>query len=340
MQTITVGKPLIDLFRLCYGAGLSILLHGKHGLGKSEIAAEAARSMGIEFIALDLSIMEAPDLTGLPHITPEGRTEYAPPDFLPKPGTKGLLLIEELNRSPRHLQAPCLQLLTTRRLNSYQLPTGWLPCAAINDAEDGYFADEVDRALLSRFVNVTVAADVVEWVSWARQTEIHPKIIDFVQCSPGIFDDSAANPRAWEYSSRFLKQSEITGDRQEFLAIGLAGILGDKWALAFLRYYKDERRPLRPGEIIEAYPAHRATLRGWVVQRHMDVVAASVDLLKKNLQAQRVYESVLANANHKANVEAFFGDVPPDLQRLIGEWLQERGFQNLTVPVRSKGGKP
>jgi MoxR-like ATPase len=340
MQTIAVGKPLIEFFLLCYGAGLSILLHGKHGLGKSEIAAQAARAIGIEFIALDLSIMEAPDLTGIPRITREGRTEYAPPDFLPKPGTNGILLIEELNRSPRHLQAPCLQLLTARRLNSYQLPTGWLVCAAINDVEDGYFADELDRALLSRFVNVTVGADVVEWVSWARQAEIHPKIIDFVQCSPGIFDDPSANPRAWEYASKFLKQSESSEERQSFLPLGLAGLLGDKWALAFLRFYKDQRRPLRPAEIIEAYPANRAAFRCWVAQRHMDVVAASVDLLKKHLQAQRVYELVVSNASHKTNVEGFFADVPPDFQRQIREWLEQRGFQNLTVPARSKGGKP
>src|SRR4029077_1790165 len=142
-------------------------------------------------------------------------------------------------RSPRHLQTACLQLLTARRLNSYRLPAGWLPCAAINDAEDGYFADELDGALQSRFVNVKTVADPTEWASWAQRAEIHPKIIDFVQCSPGVFDDPAANPRAWEYVSKLLKQCENSEGRQAFLPVGLAGLLGDKWALAFLRFYKD-----------------------------------------------------------------------------------------------------
>src|SRR5690242_9111634 len=112
MQTIVAGTPLIKFMEIVYRANLPVLVHGNHGIGKSVVMAQAAAALGIDFIVVDLSIMEPPDLTGIPHITPDGRTEYASPDFLPKPSTKGILMIEELNRSPRYLQAPCLQLLT------------------------------------------------------------------------------------------------------------------------------------------------------------------------------------------------------------------------------------
>jgi hypothetical protein len=340
MQTIFAGKPLIQLIMLAYRSNLPVMLHGKHGIGKSVLMAMAAKLLGIEFIVLDLSIMDPTDLIGIPHIGPDGRTTYAAPAFLPKPGTRGILMLEELNRSPRYMQNPCLQLLTARRLNDYRLPDGWLPCAAVNDVEDGYFAEELDPALLSRFVNVRVIPDVAEWVSWAQQAEIHPKVIDFVQSSPAVFDDWSANPRAWEYVNRAVVECERAGAPQEALAGLIAGLLKDAWALAFLRFYTDQRRPLKPAEIIDAYPAHKAALLGWVTKRHLDVVAASVDMLKRHIQPQRAYELVVANGSKKANVENFFADLPAELQQQVREWLDERGFRNLTVPVRSKGGKP
>src|SRR5439155_20066743 len=116
--------------------------------------------------------------------------------------------------------------------------------------------------------------------------------------------------------------------------------LGEKWALAFIQAYGDERRPLRPEEIIEAYPAHQAAVRGWIRHGLLDVVAASVELLKRHLQPQPVYEAVLHEVSHKANVETFFSDLPGDLQRQIREWLEERGFKELVVTVRPRRVRP
>ena len=118
----------------------------------------------------------------------DGRTHYAMPTFLPQTG-QGLLVFEELNRCPRYMATPCLQLLTARQLNDYGLPRGWLPCAAINDAEEGYGVEELDAALLSRFLRVKVVPEVTAWVQWARASQhVHETIVAFV-----------------EQSSRFLK---------------------------------------------------------------------------------------------------------------------------------------
>src|SRR5690242_3372218 len=110
MLTVSAGEPLIELLSLAYQADQPVLLHGKHGVGKSAILAEAAARLGIGQLVRDLSLMEPPDLLGIPRVGDEGTTHYAAPAFLPR-GGKGLLLFEELNRCPPYMRAPCLQLL-------------------------------------------------------------------------------------------------------------------------------------------------------------------------------------------------------------------------------------
>lgn len=339
MLTMAAGAPLMDLITLAYQANMPVLLHGRHGVGKSEILAQAARQIGMDTVVRDLSLMEPPDLLGLPQIGEDGRTHYALPSFLPCTG-RGLLVFEELNRCPRYMQAPCLQLLTARQLNDYVLPEGWLPCAAINDAADGYLADELDAALLSRFLQVTVVPDVTEWAHWARAHQVHSHIVDFVENSPGVFDDPAANPRAWVRASQLLTVWEHGERSQLLLTTALAGVLSEKWTLAFLQVYSNERRPLRPDEIIEAYPTHQAAVRRWTSQGHLDVVAASLELLKRHLQAQRHYDAVIGAALRKAHVEAFLADLPADLRHQAHEWLLERGYTELAGTTHARRIRP
>jgi MoxR-like ATPase len=154
MTTIKIGKPLIDLLKLCYMGNRPVLLSGRHGIGKSESLEAAAAEMTISCISRDLSLMEPPDLIGMPRVAKDV-TRYSPPAFLPTTG-KGILVFEELNRCPSYMRAPCLQLLTARQLNDYTLPPGWLPVAAINPPETDYEVSELDPALLSRFVQINV----------------------------------------------------------------------------------------------------------------------------------------------------------------------------------------
>lgn len=332
METVSAGRPLVELITLAYRANQPVLLHGQHGIGKSELLAQAADRLAIGFIVRDLSLMEPPDLSGIPRIL-DGRTHYAAPSFLPTEG-RGLLVIEELNRCPRYMQAPTLQLLTARRLNDYVLPEGWLPCAAINDASDGYQTDELDAALLSRFLQVRVVPDVGEWIGWAIENGIHEKIIEFVSDSPDVFSITASNPRAWSYASKILSTWEDSGGDEKLLAAALAGVLDDRWAQAFIIAYRRVRRPLQPQQIIECYPAHQASVRRWAGEGRLDVIRATIDLLKRFIQPQPVYDSVIGSSAQQTNIEKFIRDLPADLREEFAEWLVERGFVKLAGSAR------
>lgn len=336
MMCLPAGDAVVEMIELARGANQPVLLAGRHGVGKSSLFEEAARRLGIGIIVRDLSLMEPVDLIGIPKINDEGRTEYHPPSFLPSEGS-GLLVIEELNRCPRYVQVPCLQLLTARRLNDYVLPPGWLPCAAINDGEQ-YLVDELDDALTSRFVQVRVEADATAWATWARREgNVHDKIVEFVEQSPGVFDDPQSNPRAWTYAGNLLASWEELHLAEDALVVALAGVVGEPWAVAFLEYHGvNTARPLQPQQIIEDYLRHRARFLNWIDDTRLDLVSASLDSLQKHLQRQRDYEGVAHDPEAKRNVEQLLFDLPPDLKKSARGWLKDRGFDELKVPRKSR----
>ena len=129
MMQVTAGPDLIRIIRQAYRANMPVMLHGRHGIGKSEVMQESAHELGIGCLVLDLSLMEPPDLIGIPTIC-DWKTVYACPSLLPT-GGKGLMVLEEVNRCPRYMRAPTFQLLTARKLNDCALPKGWLPMAAV-----------------------------------------------------------------------------------------------------------------------------------------------------------------------------------------------------------------
>jgi hypothetical protein len=333
---LAAGRPAMEVISLAYRSNKSVLLEGPHGIGKSTLFQDAARELSVGAIVRDLSLMEPPDLVGIPRVA-DGVTMYAPPSFLPHDG-QGILVFEELNRCPRYMRSSCLELLTARRLNDYRLPDGWVPMAAINPTSDRYIdTEELDEALLSRFLRIEVTASVEEWCRWARKSQVHEQIVQFVVQGPGALDSGGPSPRSWTYASDVLKTWEEQDDRNEdVLAAALAGTLGDEWAIAFLQFYQHGIQPLTAILIIRQYPALRALVKRWVAEARLDLVAASIEALKRHLQPQRHYDALMKHAQQRTNVETFFTDLPPDLKRQVADWLQERGFTNLIVSRRTR----
>ena len=197
---IPIGPRLERVLEIAYRARRPVLLEGPTGIGKSEIVRRVADAIGIKTVVLDLSLLEPPDLVGLPIIA-EGRTTYALPHVLPKDGA-GILMLEELNRAERYIQQPALQLLTARRLHEYELPPGWVCFAAINPETAEYQVTALDRALRARFLNLHVRADRASWLAWAQTNNVHTGVVSLAQAHERILDD--VPPRTWTYASHVL----------------------------------------------------------------------------------------------------------------------------------------
>jgi hypothetical protein len=211
---------------LAYRARRAVLLEGPTGIGKSEVVRHVADRLGIGTIVLDLSLLEPPDLIGLPVIH-EGRTTYAVPQVLPRGGA-GILMLEELNRAERYIQQPALQLLTARRLHEYELPPDWVCFAAVNPETADYQVTPLDRALRARFMNLSVRADRAAWLAWAQVSGIHPGIIALAHAHERILSD--VPPRTWTYASQILDALEPEELRDgALLRDALGGYLPPSW---------------------------------------------------------------------------------------------------------------
>lgn len=317
------GKDVIQLIAQAYKANLPVLLEGPHGVGKSQLIEQAAKQLDIEFIVRDLSLMEPPDLIGLP-VQSGGRTVYAPPAFLPTKG-RGIIAFEELNRSERYMMSPCLQLLTARCLNDYKLPEGWLPVAAINPASEGYDVRPLDPALQSRFVRVQVAADVKNWLEWAEKSGVHSGVRQYVEAVPEIFDTT--NPRSWACVSDLITANggDGAGSRQILLA-GIAGLVGETHAKAFLKQLQGAGdATISVDAVLRKYRGVRSTVVGWAKARRTDQLQSIAHQVQVALQASGLCEEIRGSQAMTRNVENFIKDLPADMGQKVRKAAKNGG---------------
>ena len=327
-NAIVAGEQVVKAIAQCYQANQPVMLCGPHGIGKSDLFKTAADRLGIRFITRDLSLMESTDLAGMPYRDAAvGRTKYAPPAFLPKDGC-GLLTIEEINRAPRFVQAPCFQMLTERRLNDYVLPRGWLPMAAMNPSDGDYLVDEVDQALLSRFVQLRVRADVGEWTRWAEEHgKVHAKVIEFARQNAAIFDPGETNPRSLTYLSRQVTVWEQTEKDSQTLMDIATGLVGETWAIAFHQFLTGGEAPLTVPEIVDRFSRHKKKFVTWVSTGKMDLVRASMQPLQRHLSEPENVQAIIEDTAKIKHVKDFIQTLPADLRRQMHEWLAERGYE-------------
>lgn len=326
-RTISAGETLIQLIQQSVEADTPLMVSGPHGIGKSELFKAAAAAMEIGLISLDLSLLEPSDLVGIPFVDEEGRTRFAPPAFLPSDG-RGLFVFEEINRAPRYMISPCLQLLTERRLNNYVLPPGWTPMAAINPGGTDYHVDQLDPAILSRFVQVLLKADIAQWASWARREgNVHPSVIEFAEQSPGIFAPGETNPRAWTYLSKQLRAWEKQTRSPELLITAAAGLVGETWAIAFYQFLTGGDPPLAANQVVEDYANYRDKFKHWVAERQLDLVRASLYRIKRFLDGQSNYDAVCRNEPCVTRIREFISDLPADLRKEIRDWFAAKNYK-------------
>ncbi len=320
LKTIKVGEPLFDLVKLCYRANEPLLLIGKHGCGKSQVLEQAAEDMDIGYICRDLSLMEPTDLVGMPKIE-DGRTTFLPPDYLPT-GGKGLIVFEELNRCPRYMRSPCLQLLTARTLNDYVLPKGWLPVAAVNPNEEGYETEELDKALSSRFVQVNVVADANHWLKWAKGAKIHKQVMAYVDSDPSIFNDT--DPRSWTKVSALLKaggywkdKPSEKGDRwNDVTEAAIAGLVGSIRAIAFKGFCNGDKSfglPTKVTDLLGNYRKYRHRIQRLVRDGRVDLMEMLVRLVLLTIRNTTQWDRIRGNHELRSNLDLLVVDLPPDL---------------------------
>ena len=172
-----------------------------------------------------------------------------------------VLFLDELNRAPIDVRQGTMQLILEKELHCHKLPfingKQTQIVAAINPAGD-YQTDELDPALLDRFVFIEVEADAKIWLEYARARNLndivrayiaeHPKDI-FTYSSAGK-EALGATPRSWEKLADFMNVIDKIQPEIQFDIF--KGIVGTATASKFLQFFNNYSKVIKLADVEKA----------------------------------------------------------------------------------------
>lgn len=244
----------------------SWMLHGRPGVGKSQIIHQLASHIGARLFDVRLTTIEPQDLRGLPYYDHEAQKTvwYRPEDLPDDPENPSILFLDELTAASPYLQPTVYGLLQERRVGQHKLPASVFVVAAGNTVEDGAVAYEMGTALSDRLIHLHVKADPADWLEhYAGPKGLAPAVTAFLRGRPDLLDTTeealrrgdviACTPRAWERTSDILN---AISDRKARLAM-IAGTLGDAVAAEFSVIADEVEASVHIDDLLSASKAER-----------------------------------------------------------------------------------
>jgi AAA domain (dynein-related subfamily) len=280
----------------------SILLRGKHGIGKSDIVRQIAAKIGVNegftsFPVIDrrMSQMSEGDMLGLPIVTGNS-TKFLPPDwFVFACENPCALFLDELNRASIEVMQCAFQIVLNREMNGHKLHPQTRVFAAVNNSSE-YTINEIDPALLDRFWCVDVDPDTKDWIKWAQELaepRIHENVVEFIRgqdkwldpSRSGAASDVSPSRRSWEFLNRALLNAGLmeTPGNDAFYHMSL-GFVGTEATIAFHSFVSTIDNAVTGEEIINDYKKVKPRLEKLGQEKLNIAVEKVTDYCVKNLK--------------------------------------------------------
>ena len=261
----------------------SVLIRGAHGIGKSQIAKYIGEVLDKPVIDLRLSQMTEGDFLGLPkivepeydedgNITQHGMTVFRPPWWFVKAMTEPVvLLLDEINRAVPEVMQCAFQLVLDRAIQGQDIHPDTTIIAAIN-ATMHYQVNEMDPALLDRFLVVDMVPSLKDWKDWAVKRGVDSSIIEFCsQHKDHWWHDITKSmdpgkvyptPRAWEMLHDCFTAADLFEQYKKpafrHIAQGLVGVEAGEAYWAFIKEYD---RNITAEQLLDDYGTIRKRVR-------------------------------------------------------------------------------
>jgi len=250
------------------------LIVGETGIGKTALAKEIASENNWSLIVIDGNLLKEGEIGGLPTIEPYTRVNHKG-DSVEKKATvyavhtklreideeiaKGktvLLFIDEINRCEHTVQQELMNLILNREINGYTLHAGVKIVAAMNPsgkygADFDYQVVDMDMAQENRFVWLHMEPDYIQWLDWAIDAGLEPKVNGFISTFPEYLlrineDDISATPRSYERISSIYKiyQQQKDSVPRSVLVNVIKGNVGKLIAEEFVSFAESDYRSL------------------------------------------------------------------------------------------------
>jgi hypothetical protein len=272
----------------------SVLIEGRHGIGKSEIVAQVAAMqsarLGVPFGLVDIRLgqYEVGDLIGIPtrrdtytvlnkvfnkgclesvETVAKDVTVHDLPLWFPRdPKSCGYMFFDELNRGSRDTQQWAMQIVLDYKSNFVEVPMGWRVVSACNDDQDIYSILNLDPALYDRFLVIKFEPTVPEWLVHAEKIKVHPAILKYITKFgsdldvPEKIESGKRYPsrRSWVKFSDTIRFMADQGDDpltdNDYLILLGGGYLGSTVSVNFSEFVKKEYKVYSATEILNNFP--------------------------------------------------------------------------------------
>lgn len=239
-------EQLFPLLRSTLEAGISVLLLGAPGIGKSTLGRELAAAMNKTLIDIRLAQKDPAELGGVYFPNREkGILELFPPAWVKLAGEQPcLIFLDEFNAAITKLhQAAAYQIVLEKRIGDFQFHPDTVILAAGNREDDNAIVTPLSSALNNRFAHFTMRADTAGWLKWAAKNNIQEHIMAFVQtygdevlfCAADT--DSFPTPRSWEMASKVIGKVD-EADIKRVLAACVGAPMADRFQKYLTIYRK------------------------------------------------------------------------------------------------------
>lgn len=254
-------KILKELLELCDESDQTLMIMGKHGVGKSEAIIQYAEEKGYYLETLILSTLDVGDLTGLPYVANEAERKvvrWAIPSYIKRIkrafelDQKSILFLDEMNRGDRDVLNTSLDIILNKRIGNHELPLNTMMVSAINPPGEDYTVNDMDPALVDRFLVYEIQINVQSWLTWAKSKGVLKVITNYIEDFPDHLhmniqsenDITSPSNRSWKMLHDVLipyqkKHQTLEHDSNEVIKSLIDGKLGSVIGKKFLNYYKN-----------------------------------------------------------------------------------------------------
>jgi hypothetical protein len=230
----------------------TVFLKGASGIGKTQVVYQVGEILSQNLEDWDgirdirLSQFDPVDFRGIPVVVTlsdsEKRTAWVPPEFFPKPGTSGIIFLDEITSAPPAVQAVAYQLCCERRVGEYELPDGWMIIAAGNRQSDRGVTFNIAAPLINRMTELNVDTTFEDWQEYAGKCGKRPETLAFLKSRQDLLHkfegkgviEQFPSPRGWFAVSDIMDADFTTDVRVELIK----GTVGNEAAVAFESYLR------------------------------------------------------------------------------------------------------
>jgi len=330
-----------EIVRVCYETRTPLFCWGDTGIGKSEITSDfVINELGLEVVDFRGAMIEATDLQGYPEPDMEEKVmRFLQWDLLPRdPNWKGVIVLEEPNRSPKAVIQAFYGLADkTRGFNDYKLPEGASVICLGNPPTDDYDVATFDKSFKARFIHVVLEPQAKEWIKYAKNVEVHPVVLGFVETEPQVLGEIRRYDPKVESYRRTVKLLSNMMNKIDELGISVSektltelvkGSIGIKNTAAFIEYYKQQKLfKIDHNFIASDYKKIKKIVAEAIKNHRMDVIKKAIDDFQAD-DYTTIIKKMLSKGKEK-NLIDFSYDIPADLAYTFLEGITDLNDQKV-----------